>query len=417
MKVRYIYSACVVIESPDVSILCDPWFTDGIYDGSWYQYPKLANPIEVIGKVNLIYISHIHPDHYDPDFIKAYLTKYPDTKVIIANFKHNFLSRKMSGDGIPHQAIEKMAINETQLYIVPNDNNDMNNVDSALSVRFKEQSVVNMNDNAFSQNQIDALLTFGGHPQIALLSYTGAGPYPQTYYPISPELEQKALAKKLDFFERYKRMRDALKPKKTIPFAGKYILGGALHYLNPYRGIADAVEVTEFDSNAVILADGGQAYIDTHSLKANAIRQQPYSCLEMQAYAASLAHKPMLYETYFHNLPVAKLSLPIKRLLAKAYPNATHKSSCEENYYYCFKLADTYAVLNANKANPQFSFEQDISQYTPRSEITIDPHYLYGLLTCVFHWNNAEVGSQYFIHRSPDIFNRKAQNFLNFLHI
>jgi len=45
IKVTYYYSACVAITTPDVSILCDPWFTDGIYDGAWYQYPKIKNPM------------------------------------------------------------------------------------------------------------------------------------------------------------------------------------------------------------------------------------------------------------------------------------------------------------------------------------------------------------------------------------
>jgi hypothetical protein len=41
--------------------------------------------------------------------------------------------------------------------------------------------------------------------------------------------------------------------------------------------------------------------------------------------------------------------------------------------------------------------------------------YLFGLLTGLFHWNNAEVGSQFQTRRIPDQFSREAQNFLNFL--
>ncbi len=31
IKVSYIYSACIIIETEDFKILCDPWFTEGIY--------------------------------------------------------------------------------------------------------------------------------------------------------------------------------------------------------------------------------------------------------------------------------------------------------------------------------------------------------------------------------------------------
>jgi len=51
----------------------------------------------------------------------------------------------------------------------------------------------------------------------------------------------------------------------------------------------------------------------------------------------------------------------------------------------------------------------------PRSELDIDPRYLFGLLAGIYHWNNAEVGSQYRTRRTPNTFNRKAQSYLTFL--
>ncbi|HEY2399752.1 MAG TPA: hypothetical protein VGI23_05315, partial [Steroidobacteraceae bacterium] len=56
ITVRYVYSACVLTCTPDVRILHDPWFTEGIYDGSWFHYPQVMDPIRSIGEVDLIYI-------------------------------------------------------------------------------------------------------------------------------------------------------------------------------------------------------------------------------------------------------------------------------------------------------------------------------------------------------------------------
>ena len=48
----------------------------------------------------------------------------------------------------------------------------------------------------------------------------------------------------------------------------------------------------------------------------------------------------------------------------------------------------------------------------------IDYRYLYGLLTTIYHWNNATVGSQYFSQRYPlSDFRREVQRFLNFLSV
>ena len=60
IKVSYIYSACIIIETEDCKILCDPWFTEGIYDGSWFHFPKVDDPVKLIREVDFIYISHTH---------------------------------------------------------------------------------------------------------------------------------------------------------------------------------------------------------------------------------------------------------------------------------------------------------------------------------------------------------------------
>ena len=46
-------------------ILCDPWVVDGVFEGSWFHYPPLQTTINDLQDVDAIYVSHIHPDHYD----------------------------------------------------------------------------------------------------------------------------------------------------------------------------------------------------------------------------------------------------------------------------------------------------------------------------------------------------------------
>jgi hypothetical protein len=74
-------------------------------------------------------------------------------------------------------------------------------------------------------------------------------------------------------------------------------------------------------------------------------------------------------------------------------------------------------VVNARKESQFFEVAAKAENFSPRSEIEIDSRYLFGLLTGVFHWNNAEVGSQYRTTRVPDVFQRHVQGFLNFFHV
>ena len=100
--------------------------------------------------------------------------------------------------------------------------------------------------------------------------------------------------------------------------------------------------------------------------------------------------------------------------------NALAKSEVEEDYYFVIRLNNNEsAVINAKKGNERFFKIQDQNAELPlpRSEIDIDPRYLFGLLTHIYHWNNAEVGSQFFVKRTPNKFDRGVQSFLNFLTI
>ncbi|MBT6718827.1 MAG: MBL fold metallo-hydrolase [Nitrospina sp.] len=414
VKITYIYSACVLLETQDVKILCDPWFSDGAYDGSWYHYPKMENPVETIGRADLIYISHIHPDHYDPKFLKLYLRKYPETKIIVAPFEKNMLAKRMGIDQIPHEIVSESSIGKTRFSLLPNERAWFD-VDSALVLQHDGHSVVNMNDNFFTRNQIDRIKRIAPSIQIALLPYAGAGPYPHTYYDIGPTLIERASIKKQQFFDRYLQLRDALEPEATIPFAGKYYLGGNLHHLNPYRGVSDAVEVSRFDPTAMVLQDGGNAWVDTESLQPSAVRSDLYGVKELETFTLGLSKKPMHYEVFFEDLNTS--DIPFEKMLTNAYKKAAKKFTYQEDYWFCLKLHEEWFVMNCNAENPTCKIERNSPQMTPRSEIYIDLKYLYGLLKGVFHWGNAEVGSQFMTRRYPDVYNEEVQNYLNFLHL
>lgn len=416
-KVTYYYSACVTIHTDDITIICDPWFTDGAYDGTWYQYPKIKNPLEVLPRAGYIYVSHIHPDHYDAVFLRSYLEKYPHAKVIIADFKQNFLSRKMTHDGIPHQIFSHMKIGSTEFKIFPNELSSYD-VDSALVVKMDKLNVVNMNDNLFNQVQLKNICDYvNGNVFLSLISYTGAGAYPQTYHTDEKILTLKAEEKKNSFFERFKSMRDILNPRYILPFAGKYHLGGRLTALNKFRGVADAVEVLSFCERSFVLDDGGEAFFDLETKKASALRTQKYSEKDLQLFYDSISDQKFDSDFKFANLKVE--DLPLTRLLRSAYDRAIKKSLVTTPYFFIFKLPDSkQVVISLNKNEPFFEINTNtIEGYLPRSEIQVDSRYLFGLLTCIYHWNNAEIGSHFFVRRHPDIFNRDVQAFLNFFHV
>jgi UDP-MurNAc hydroxylase len=424
INVKYIYSACVITTTPDLSILHDPWFTEGIYDGSWFHFPKIESPLQSVGDVDFIYISHIHPDHYDSEFLQKYFKKYGEKKILIANHQPNHLAGKMRADGIePTILKDKLTIGNTTVQIIPHQTGSIADIDSAIVIKYQASSnklhcVVNTNDIIFDEDMLSNLKSAANEVDILLCGYTGAGPYPQTYFDSSDnKLNVEANKKKLAFFERYKTLTKTIDAKVNIPFAGKYILGGKLVSKNQFRGVADPVEVLEFDRRAVVLADNG-GEINTANLKPNLIRTTIYDERDKAKRIEEIKVLRMDYERLIASEEIGQL--PLKRLLFSASLKAISKSECEEDYYFCISLPDEkVAIINANKneSQPLTFAEKSALLPTPRSEIIIDPRYLFGLLTNIYHWNNAEVGSQYDTRRTPNELNRKAQAFLNYLAI
>src|SRR5438067_11631544 len=88
MRVTYIGHACMMLESGGTRILMDPWLTDPTYHGTWWHYPPLALGVRDLPKIDYLYISHEHPDHFDPPTLTQ-LDK--NVEVIIGNFKRRRL--------------------------------------------------------------------------------------------------------------------------------------------------------------------------------------------------------------------------------------------------------------------------------------------------------------------------------------
>ena len=66
LKFQFIGNACGIFTGIEgTRILCDPWIVDGVFEGSWFHYPPLSTKVQDLQDVDAIYVSHLHPDHFD----------------------------------------------------------------------------------------------------------------------------------------------------------------------------------------------------------------------------------------------------------------------------------------------------------------------------------------------------------------
>lgn len=413
MRVRYIYSACVVIETPDLRLLCDPWFTQGIYEGAWYTYPPIRDPITTIGEVDAIYISHIHPDHYDPVFLRSYLAVYPKARLLIGPTEPQYLANRMKRDGFSFELGEQFDIGATRLTIAANKASEVN-IDTGLTVARGVYSIVNLNDNPFDLEQIKRLREAcpGRRPTLAMVPHAGAGEYPHTYE-MSPEQRVSEERRKANnFLDCCDRFIAALDPQWVLPFAGQFVLGGPLAALNRHRGIADATEVvTRHPMRAIVLADGGDATFDLTTGIASRLRTEPYDPDAIARYTSELPFEGYVYEREIRLIDGRPL--PLVPLLRAAYGQRIAKHRVPGDWWICFRprALGRYLTCNAGYDSGVVECEQ-VEDLVPRWEVYIDDRQLFGVLSRLYTWNSVLLGCHCRCLRIPDEYRRDVLAFI-----
>lgn len=423
-KINVFGNACMRIVTSDIKILCDPWFTPGAYDGSWVAFPEMEDPISKIGDVDIIYVSHIHPDHYDPVFLKKYFDVYGVKKIIIPSLDPNFLMKKAFSDGIEVEEAESLVFNKTFIDIFPAKNDGGSDIDSAILISREKKALLNLNDCVWgdiqSENIFKTIKERNLELELMAASYTGAGPYPQTYYSPSRELETLAKNHAQGYIQKYLQYKEYFKPKKAMPFASGYLLAGKNSHLNKYRSTIDAIEVKQHDPECLILKNHIGEY-DIETGVSQHERSEPHSVEDKNAAIEKISSNKLAYEI---ELNMTYDSIKWFPLMNAAYSRAHSRSVVENDYYFVIDILDDGVkkgsfVINANKHDRKLglSSKEDLKySQSSFSKISIDYRLLYGLLTGLYHWNNAEVGSLYSTRREAK-FNVDAQNFLNFFSI
>ena len=419
---EFIGNACGIFTGQEgTRVLCDPWIANGVFEGSWYHYPPLSTTPADVLDVDAVYVSHLHPDHFDERFFNFDKT----IPIIALEHGHNFLRKKLLELGYNNLVLikdgETVAFKEfTITLFAPFTRNNFheaevgNLIDSAMVIECNGVKAFNANDNTPTPEACVSLKERFGTIDLAMINYNAAGPYPASFANLSDDEKRSEHDRILDRNIAYMHnLVETLAPRMVLPFAGAYILGGYLSRLNDYLG------TTTWDVCAQKLNEIGLTSTEV-------VRLREHDVLNIESGTSSPEYVPLSPEhlqqyiqqvsgdKYPHELDSAPNSAQIIADLETASDRMRQRMARAGI------SSDRTVTIDVDgsaiQIHPTFSTDTDLNA-TPRLACSLDPRLLRRILDRVSHWNNSEIGCHVEFNRVPNEYQPDLHTALQFLHL
>lgn len=418
MKLTQIDNACCIYEVNGFKLLCDPWLTDGAFEGSWYHYPPLITTYETIKDCDAIYISHLHPDHYDETILRKFVADRSTIPLVVLDHGGNYLTRKLETLGFTNlvKVKDKETVSLGPLEVTvyapftnhPFDNSSLGNLlDSAIVVEANGKTILNANDNTPTVESARALVERHGAFTVAQLKDSLAGAYPSCFVNLSDE-EKLSEATKL-IKRQLSAMCDVAKMLKADwfqPFAGDYQLGGKLVSKNKFLGVSSKRYSAEF--------------IASRGIKPLLLNEQGSIDLITNEVISSYRKSIIPYERWLDQVSKIKFRWEddpepddneALNLIFKARANLWKKQqqlNFFPNYGLAIRVGSQHFCFNFKDEKPAYIHDTDLL-------IIMDYKLLVRVLKRDVHYNNADVGCHINYQRKGE-YNPDIHMIMSFFH-
>ncbi|MGH6933299.1 MAG: MBL fold metallo-hydrolase, partial [Dongiaceae bacterium] len=261
MKIEFITNASFLINFDNGrKLLTDPWYTDGIYLGTLFNFPPLSDEQRqryLGSRPDFIYISHFHGDHLDPDSLRRFAKSTP---ILIGAFPTPTLRNAIRscgftdvrelpfGDIVPIDGFEVTIYPQFSASTDDSGSEDSFPIDSSILVRESNgPSLFFCVDNPMQVSDASYIRDRFGPPDVALLPYSGASIYPWVFKNYSHEDKLKrATTTRLDRLEKFCRLADEIAARYVVPAAGSFVYGGRIAAQSQYQLQATPVEILKY---------------------------------------------------------------------------------------------------------------------------------------------------------------------------
>lgn len=440
-------NACVILKTPNEKIVIDPWFKDGIYDGTWHNFPRLSEleKFNSLKNVDYCLFSHLHKDHFCIETIKKFLDK--NTKFLIPKvfgwqvIKNNLNENGFSNLYILECAKDVFKTNDFEITSIPpinltgleiNTKNDLS-IDSGFSlfcIKNNIKCIFLADNNLYSEERINENFELLKEADLISFAYSGfASDYPFSYNFTEEEMVQ--ICSKLEKIRYTKQLNNLrmLKPKCVMPYSSEFVAVGS--YSNNWRKIYKQIWTS--DKNFVAKKYGkdlgveGVALYPKDYLKFNqdGYREDyikpyesdgDYGIHSMMNYAETIEKELIINEKIntFLSEDIDNLKEKIKRACLNYKLNINkHKLS---------PLQRIIITINKQKfveisRNGEIIYNSETANSTPSLYLDVKKEMLERLLDGNLHWDDACLSMKLSWDRHPNMFCSDTMNALNYLKV
>ena len=249
---QFINHASVLISNGKKTILTDPWYSGSAFDDGWNLiYNNDNNKIkEILLKVDYIWISHEHPDHFSIKFFKDHLELLKEKKI-------KFIFQKTKDQRVAKflklKNLEVIELEDNQTLNIDT-NFDINIqksdfYDSALIINLDKKKIFNLNDCPINSNsELKKFKKIYGNCDFLITQFSYAawkgGRENKKWRQIAANEKLNTLVKQSNIFEA----------KYLIPFASfVYFSDQYNFYLNDSVNTPDKVLSIKSETNSKVL--------------------------------------------------------------------------------------------------------------------------------------------------------------------
>lgn len=428
MRLTNLGGATGILEHNGKRMLFDPWLDEGIFHGAWYHYPPVAIGPADLGRVDYIYISHIHEDHCSAGTIRHLNS---DAEILLMDRAPNYVYQFLKSQGFTFKQIHLIKP-RTPTRIAPDLVVDMlegdpanemaHMVDSALILNWDGFIVYNANDCQPYEAGLQYLKDRYPQIDLALLPYAGGSGYPSCYMNLShgEKLREKEriLNQRLNSFAKNAHV---LGPKYVMPFADQYVVAGSRAHLNQYishpasPGVVEQALATAGIDLPLLLLNSGQSFDFEQRIKEPADAYRPCTEQDREDYIEASLQTAL----YDHEKFTLNPSVSLERLVAHARARLWQQQQAR-TYTPDFSL-----YLDASDSSRRFRIHlqtehvQEVEWTAPLIEpflrLSASNTLLMMLLIGHVSWNIADAALFLDYERVPNRYDPEIYVFLNYL--